>query len=112
MPAPQPGWAAAIRCEHASDVGRKFEPAAITGGESQGVMQTLLLLYRRNGDKKYLEPLPRALDYYRDSLLPDGRLARFYELKTNKPSISPASMCSPMTTETCHALRVQGQLES
>ncbi len=37
------------------------------------------------GDAKYLTPLPRALDYLRGSLLPDGRLARFYELKTNRP---------------------------
>src|SRR5690606_24052674 len=27
----------------------------------------------------------RALDYYRRSLLDDGRLARFYELKTHRP---------------------------
>ncbi|MHC4496605.1 MAG: pectate lyase, partial [Planctomycetota bacterium] len=34
---------------------------------------------------KYLEPISRALAYLKRSLLPDGRLARFYELKTNKP---------------------------
>jgi predicted amidohydrolase len=40
---------------------------------------------RETGDRKYLEPLPRALAYYRTCVLPDGHLARFYELKTNKP---------------------------
>ena len=64
---------------------RRFEPPAITGGESQGVMRTLLVLYRATGKKKYLEPLPRAIEYLSTSRLPDGRLARFYELKTNKP---------------------------
>ena len=64
---------------------RKFEPPAVTGGESQGVMQSLLLLYRRTGDHKYLAPLPRALKYYQKCFLPDGQLARFYELGSNRP---------------------------
>jgi hypothetical protein len=85
MPEPQPGWAQQYDLDMHPAWARKFEPASITGGESQGVMLTLLKLYRETGDKKYLEPLPRALDYYRKSLLPNGRLARFYELKTNKP---------------------------
>jgi hypothetical protein len=42
-------------------------------------------VYRQTGDKKYLAPIPRALAYLEKSQLPDGRLARFYELKTNKP---------------------------
>ncbi|MEZ6051378.1 MAG: pectic acid lyase, partial [Planctomycetaceae bacterium] len=64
---------------------RKFEPPAVTGGESQGAMRTLMMLYRRTSDDKYLEPIPRAIAYYRSSLLPDGRLARFYELGSNRP---------------------------
>jgi hypothetical protein len=85
MPEPQPGWAQQYDVNMQPTWARKFEPASITGGESQGVMQTLLKIYRETGDKKYLEPLPRALAYYRRSLLADGRLARFYELKTNRP---------------------------
>jgi PelA/Pel-15E family pectate lyase len=85
MPDPQPGWAQQYNLDMHPAWARKFEPAAISGGESQGVMLALLKLYRATGGKKYLEPLPRALAYYRKSLLPDGRLARFYELKTNKP---------------------------
>ena len=34
---------------------------------------------------KYLRPVKPALDYYRRSLLPNGKLARFYELETNRP---------------------------
>jgi hypothetical protein len=48
-------------------------------------MRTLLELYRQTGEKKYLEPIPRAIAYFRRSELPGGGLARFYELKTNKP---------------------------
>ncbi len=85
MPDPQPGWAQQYDQEMHPAWARKFEPPALSGGESQGVMQTLMLLYRRTGKQRFLEPIPRALAYYKNSLLPDGRLARFYELHTNKP---------------------------
>src|SRR5205823_3475054 len=57
----------------------------VTGGESQGVIRILMEIYRQTGDKKYLEPIPRALDYLAKSEISPGRLARFYELKTNRP---------------------------
>lgn len=85
MPDPQPGWAQQYDRDMHPAWARKFEPPSITGGESQGVMRTLMQVYRHTGDKKYLEPIPRALAYYRKSLRPDGRLARFYELQTNRP---------------------------
>jgi hypothetical protein len=85
MPDPQPGWAQQYDADMHPCWGRKFEPPAITGEESQGVLEALLMLYRRTGEKKFLQPLPRALAYFKKSLLPDGRLARFYELKTNRP---------------------------
>jgi hypothetical protein len=64
---------------------RKFEPPAITGWESQDVMETLIRIGRITGKQKYLDPVPRALEYLKKSLLPDGRFARYYELRTNKP---------------------------
>ncbi|MCP4169551.1 MAG: polysaccharide lyase, partial [Fuerstiella sp.] len=85
MPEPQPGWAQQYDLQMHPAWARKFEPAAITGGESQSVMKTLVTLYRFTADPKFVAPLPAALAYYRRSLLPDGRLARFYELKTNRP---------------------------
>jgi Pectic acid lyase len=101
MPEPQPGWAQQYDREMHPAWARAFEPPSITGGESQSVMRALMLLYRETGQKKYLEPLPRALAYYKRSILPDvdnpseirrrtcpGRTpcaARFYELKTNRP---------------------------
>jgi len=85
MPEPQPAWAQQYNADMQPAWARKFEPPAVTGGESQGVMRILLTLYRETGEKRYLEPLPRAIEYLRRSRLPDGRLARFYELKTNKP---------------------------
>lgn len=85
MPEPQPAWAQQYDFDMHPAWARKFEPPAVTGGESHGVLQMLLQLYRETGRRKYLEPIPRALDYLRRSRLPDGRLARFYELRTNKP---------------------------
>lgn len=85
MPEPQPAWAQQYDAEMHPVWARKFEPPAVTGGESQGVMRILMTLYRATGKKKYLEPIPRAIEYLRRSRLSDGRLARFYELKTNKP---------------------------
>ena len=85
MPEPQPAWAQQYNARMQPAWARRFEPAAVTGGESQGVMRTLLKLYEWTGDPRYLEPIPRALAYLKRSQLPDGRLARFYELHTNEP---------------------------
>lgn len=85
MPDPQPAWAQQYNFEMHPVWARKFEPPAISGGESQQLLGTLMDLYIESGDRKYLEPIPRALAYLKKSQLPDGRLARFYELKTNKP---------------------------
>ena len=85
MPDPQPAWAQQYGTEMHPAWARKFEPPAVTGGESHGAMRILLHVYRETGDAKYLEPIPRALAYLRRSRLPDGRLARFYGLWSNWP---------------------------
>lgn len=85
MPEPQPVWCQQYNAQMQPAWARKFEPPSITGGESQGAIGMLLEVYRQTGDKKYLEPVPRALAYLKKSELPGGRMARFYELQTNKP---------------------------
>jgi len=99
MPDLQPAWAQQYDREMHPAWARVFEPPAVTGGESQAVLRILLTLYRETGDRKYLEPVPRALAYLENSILPpsssevyrrasrDGGpvLARFYELRTNRP---------------------------
>jgi PelA/Pel-15E family pectate lyase len=97
MPDPQPAWAQQYTRDMQPAWARVFEPPSVTGGESQGIMRILMSLYRETGDKKYLEPIPRALAYLKSSFItrtdaevfrriPEGPvLARFYELKTNKP---------------------------
>ncbi len=85
MPDPQPAWAQQYDTHMRPIWARKFEPPAIAGRESQDAIESLLRIYRFTGDRKYLEPIPRALAYLRKSLLPDGRLARYRELKTDRP---------------------------
>ena len=85
MPAPQPAWAQQYSVRMQPIWARKFEPPAITSSESFSVIETLMQLYRYTGMRKYLEPIPAALDYLKACELPDGRVARFYELKTNRP---------------------------
>jgi len=85
MPEPQPAWAQQYNFDMQPAWARKFEPPAVTGSESFDAMKILMRLYRETGQGKYLEPIPRALAYFRRSRLPNGQLARFYELRTNKP---------------------------
>ena len=85
MPDPQPGWCQQYNYEMVPIWARKFEPPAVTGWESQDVMETLIRIGRHTGEKRFLEPIPRAIAYFRGSLLADGRVARYYELRTNKP---------------------------
>ncbi|HET8550359.1 MAG TPA: pectate lyase [Bryobacteraceae bacterium] len=97
MPDPQPAWAQQYDRDMHPAWARVFEPPSVTGGESQGIMRILMTLYRETGDRKYLEPIPRALEYLKRSSvprtsaevfrrMPEGPvMARFYELKTNRP---------------------------
>ena len=85
MPEPQPAWAQQYDFDMHPCWARKFEPPSITGGESQTAIRTLMMIYRETGDRKYLEPVPRALAYLRRSRLTGGMLARFYEFKSNRP---------------------------
>jgi PelA/Pel-15E family pectate lyase len=90
LPEPQPGWSQQYDKNMHPAWARKFEPPAITGGESQRVMRTLMRLYRRNMEhienaERFLEPLNTAIPFYQRSELANGKLARFYELRTNRP---------------------------
>ena len=85
MPEPQPAWAQQYNSNMEPAWARKFEPPSITGGETFSIMRTLMYLYLETGEQKFLEPIPKALKWAESSLLPDKRLARFYELKSNRP---------------------------
>ena len=85
MPDPQPAWAQQYDADMHPCWSRAFEPSSISGRESQAVMWALIRLVEATGDSKYLAPIPRAVEYLKKSRLPNGKIARFYELQTNKP---------------------------
>lgn len=85
MPDPQPGWAQQYNYEMQPIWARRFEPPGVSGDETQEAIETLMTISALTGDTKYLDPIPKALAYLKQSLLPEGKLARYYELKTNKP---------------------------
>ncbi|MFN9719022.1 MAG: pectate lyase [Planctomycetota bacterium] len=85
MPEPQPAWAQQYNHQMKPIWARKFEPPAVVGSESQDVIETLLFLHRTTGETRFLEPIPAALAWLKKSQLPDGQVARFYELKSNRP---------------------------
>jgi PelA/Pel-15E family pectate lyase len=85
MPQPQPAWAQQYNPQLQPMWARKFEPAAIAGIESEDAIRTLIFIAEKTNEPKYLQPIPAALAWMKRSLLPDGQLARFYELRTNRP---------------------------
>lgn len=85
MPEPQPGWAQQYDLQMRPIWARKFEPPALASRESMSAIEILQRVNKLTADKKYLEPIPRAFAWLKRSLLPDGRLSRYYELRTNKP---------------------------
>ena len=85
MPDPQPAWAQQYNAEMQPVWSRAFEPTSICGRESQSAMWALLKLAVATGDKRYLPSVEKAITYLRTVQLPGSKLARFYELNTNKP---------------------------
>ena len=85
LPEPQPAWAQQYNHQLQPIWARKFEPPAVAGRESEDAIETLLFLTETTGEKRFLEPIPRAIAWLKRSKLPDGQLARFYELNTNTP---------------------------
>lgn len=85
MPEPQPAWAQQYNFQMEPTWARRFEPPAIASAESANAIQVLIELYIVTGDGRYLHPIPKALEWFKRSQLPNGRWARFYELQTNRP---------------------------
>lgn len=85
LPEPQPVWAQQYNPQFEPAWARAFEPPSVCSGESTGAMRLLVDLYLETGYEKYLEPLPRAIAWFRRSELSPGVWARMYELQTNKP---------------------------
>ncbi len=85
LPEPQPAWAQQYNHMLQPIWARKFEPPAVSGRESEDAIETLLYLTDTTGERRFLAPIPNAIRWLKGSMLPDGQIARFYELETNRP---------------------------
>lgn len=85
LPEPQPTWAQQYNTRMEPAWARTFEPPAACTSESVGVIRLLTDLYFELGEERYLEPLPRAIAWFKRSEISPGLWARYYELHTNKP---------------------------
>ena len=85
MPIPQRGWAQQYDYQMRPVWARRFEPPALGSDETQETIETLLLISVYTKDVNYLPPIPGALRWLEKSKLNKGDLARYYELKTNRP---------------------------
>lgn len=85
LPPPQPGWAQQYNEYLQPAWARTFEPPAVCPSASVHNINSLIDLFIHTGNGNYLEPIPDALRWLKDSQLPNGMWGRFLELGTNKP---------------------------
>jgi len=85
LPEPQPGWAQQYNAEMHPIWARAFEPPAVSGRESEDAMLALLKIADYTKDHRFTGPIVAGVKYLERSLLPDGQLARYYELESNRP---------------------------
>ena len=89
LPDPQGAWAQQYDESLRPAWARRFEPPAVSGGESAGNACLMLDMYIEFGDERYLKSAARAVDWYKRSAISGAgrkrRWARFHELGTNKP---------------------------
>ncbi len=85
LPEPQPVWAQQYNPQLEPAWARAFEPPSVCSNESASAMRLLIDLYLETGETKYLEPLPRAIAWFKRSAIAPNTWARMCELGTNKP---------------------------
>lgn len=85
LPEPQPVWAQQYDSAMHPAWARAFEPPSVTSRESAHVVALLLDLYLATGDRRYVEPVPAAVAWFKRSALSPGLWSRLYELQTNRP---------------------------
>lgn len=85
LPEPQPVWAQQYNPQLEPAWARAFEPPGPCSGESGSAMRLLIDLHLETGEAKYLEPLPRAIAWFKRSEIAPDTWSRLYEIETNRP---------------------------
>jgi PelA/Pel-15E family pectate lyase len=81
---PQYGWGQQISRDMKLTKARVYEPASLSTSDTMDNLDCLMDMYEFTGDRRYLEPVPRALDWLDSSVLPDGGIGTFLEEGTNR----------------------------
>ncbi len=84
-PGPQYGWGQQLSHDLKLAKARVFEPAALSIPDSRDNLNCLMDMYAFTGDRRYLEPIPRALDWMDSVISPEGKVGIFLEEGTNRP---------------------------
>jgi hypothetical protein len=86
---------------------RRFEPPGYASSESVAVCDTLIELYLRTDEERFLEPLPDAFDWYDTHRGPDGLWSRLTEPGTGRPVYGRPDKAVPLY-EVEHAAKSYG----
>ena len=90
LPKPQAGWAQQYTLDMQPGAGRSYEPAAVSVHRTVSNLKDLMKFYAITGDRRYLAPVPAALEWLVSSKIHNDPSknythAGFYEPGTNKP---------------------------
>jgi len=90
QPSPQAGWAQQYDMDMKPAWGRRFEINTVCTGDTLECIRGLLKFYKMTGDRRYLEPIPKALAWLKTTVIDtdaDGAtyVTYFYEPGTNRP---------------------------
>ncbi len=85
MPKPHAGWAQQYSHDLRPAWARKYEPPAVCSAVTARNIRTLIDIYLYTNEKKYLTPIPVAIEWLEKSKIGDNLWARMYEVGTNKP---------------------------
>ncbi|MBN1292649.1 MAG: pectate lyase [Candidatus Latescibacteria bacterium] len=81
---PQYGWGLQYTHDMKLAWGRIFEPPSLCSSATVRNVNTLMDIYLYTGDRRYLEPIPKALDWMDSNVMPDGSIGVFIEEGTNR----------------------------
>jgi hypothetical protein len=82
---PQAGWAEQYSLDLKPAQGRVFEPPGVSSIATARNIETLVDLYLYTKNEKYLDPIPKAIDWLGKSKIGPNLWARLYEIGSNRP---------------------------
>ena len=90
LPSPQSGWAQQYTHDLKPGWARSYEPAALSSFQTVSNINDLKDFYRITGDRRFLEPIPRAIEWLSGSVIGTESTDGFthglwYEVGTNRP---------------------------